>query len=314
MGVFWPLDCPSHVIRLVGLVGVVAGCCAILDRDTRYAMLRQLYAQLKRLDEEAAAQIEADEANASARDKRRLEGLISHGDNANARDTRSFASDSTAFSRAGSPQHHALDTPASHADSEETTQPSQCNTLEGATQLGEALSRLQLQQGARPDRLVSAPFAPSPLSRDTTELPDSRDTGNSEAQPGAVASDEMLLPLTAGNGPPTPQADPAPKVIDTSQRLAPLPNPSAPKIKPTMRDGRPQLFDYTPPLDKLPKPVAPRRERGHVEIETTDHESYGFVSNPSALVPGSVADMNAAAAALPGSAPGDTGDHYLFVC
>ncbi|KAJ2761365.1 hypothetical protein IWQ56_003648, partial [Coemansia nantahalensis] len=54
---------------------------------------------------------------------------------------------------------------------------------------------------------------------------------------------------------------------------------------------------------------APHRERGHVELETTDRESYGFVSNPSVLVPSTLEAGDAQTA--PGGA---AGDHYLFVC
>ncbi|KAJ2068255.1 hypothetical protein GGH13_004980 [Coemansia sp. S155-1] len=62
----------------------------------------------------------------------------------------------------------------------------------------------------------------------------------------------------------------------------------------------------------MPQLSPARRERGHVEIETTDHESYGFVSNPSALVPHSVG----LATGVNGNVvpADDGGDHYLFVC
>ncbi|KAJ2534064.1 hypothetical protein IWW43_002522 [Coemansia sp. RSA 1935] len=314
------------MLRLAGLLGVVVGWCALFDQDTRYAVLRKLYTYLRQLDEEAAAQIEENDVSGiSARDKKRLERLIRHagvGNNTtNARDTRSFASDSTVFSRVGSPQHHAPESPTysvSHADSDEITQPSsaQCNTPEAVTQLGEALSRLQLQQASRADKLASVSYTPSPLSQVATGMSEPRDANwNSEVvQHGAVASDEMLLPLTADNGPHTPQPDLVPKAIDASKRLAPLPNPSAPKIKPTMLDGQPQPCEYTPPTDKQ-APAVIRRERGHVEIETTDHESYGFVSNPSALMPmlpGAVGKD--AAAVLANNAAAGGGDHYLFVC
>ncbi|KAJ2852403.1 hypothetical protein IWW36_000290 [Coemansia brasiliensis] len=315
MGIFWPLDCPTHIIRLAGLVGVVAGCCALVDRDTRYTILRHLYIQLKKLDEEAASHIEA--TDTSLQDKRRLDGLVQQPgaiSSNNARDTRSFASDSTAFSRAGSPQRHVLE----GLHGEPITQPSsaQCNTPEAVTQLGEALSRLQLQQqGSRADKYTtSAPYVPSPLSQVATGLSiDDGNGGNSNLQPEAVASDEILLPLT-NNGPPTPQPDPKPKAIDTSKRLTPLPNPNAPKIKPTMQNGRPQIYDYTPPVET---PTVQRRERGHIELETTESPNIGFVTNPSALVPKLPANSAPSVTdSGPGNmaAAGDGGDHYLFVC
>ncbi|KAJ1657253.1 hypothetical protein GGF38_004438, partial [Coemansia sp. RSA 25] len=182
--------------------------------------------------------------------------------------------------------------------------------------LGEALSRWKSAQ-------KSAPYTPSPLSR-VPSAPRDIDY-NLPVQDSAVAAaprgDEVLFPLVTAalatpesTNPQTPQ--PETKAVDLSKRLSPLPNPKAPKIEPTMRDGRPQLFDYTPPapaaavaalMQPPPPQPASRRERSHVEIETTDHASYGFVSNPSALVPPSMGlapDSNAAPA----------GDHYLFVC
>ncbi|KAJ1721278.1 hypothetical protein LPJ53_004174 [Coemansia erecta] len=330
MGVFWPLDNPSHGIRLAALVGVAVGCCALADRDTRLAILRYLYNQIKSLDEASALEIES----AQKEDKRQLpppQYLP--------RDARSFASESTAFSRAASPvlsvsaneQHNQEETqrePEQPSDSvyEESSvsQPSSalCNTPEAVTQLGEALKRWKNTQSATPN-------IPSPLSRAPT-TPPSRDLNfNLPVQESAVAvaADEILLPLTTAAGPQTPQSEATPtpipeepkaKVIDASKRLTPIPNPSAPKIKPSARDGRPQPFDYLPPTPSN-EPVKPaaaaRRERSHVQIEMTEHDSYGFVSNPSALVlppaanPPSATSKDATAAA--GAA---SGDHYLFVC
>ncbi|KAJ2800055.1 hypothetical protein H4R20_004202 [Coemansia guatemalensis] len=319
MGMFWPLVHPSQVIRLIGLVGIVAGCCAIADRDTRYHILHTLYRQLKKLDPSAAAEIEeADLDNpALAADKKRaqnLESLIRHAANtavggsrnSNARDTRSYASDSTAFSRAGSPpQSHtpiAEEPAALHGgDGDPTLQRSSdlCDTPEAVSKLGEVLSRLQVQND-RADRPSHSAYVPSPLSR--------------AADGGSVAKDEVLLPLVT-DAPQTPQPDPLAKVIDTSKRLTPLPNPNAPSIKPSARDGRPQLFDYTPPAaSAFSMPAAARRRsRGHVELETVEHDSYGFVSNPAALVSPTAAAASGAAFAQ--GAPGDDGgDHYLFVC
>ncbi|KAJ2908730.1 hypothetical protein GGI21_002593, partial [Coemansia aciculifera] len=253
----------------------------------------------------------------------------------NARDTRSYASDSTAFSRAASPLPSPVSSPTpsqherllvqqqqqqgagspvylSHDDSNVRTRPSSAldSTPDSVSQLGEALSRWKSTQR-------NTLYTPSPLSRDPS-LPPSQSQGieynNLPVQDGAVTaaaprSDEVLFPLTSSTvalatpdstNPQTPQASSeppvVPKVVDLSKRLSPLPNPKAPKIEPTMRDGRPQLFDYTPPatatasaaaavlVQSNPLPaVAARRERSHVEIETTDHASYGFVSNPSAL-------------------------------
>ncbi|KAJ1729918.1 hypothetical protein LPJ61_003291 [Coemansia biformis] len=334
MGVFWPPDSPLQIARLAGLVGIVVGCCAIADRDTRYRLLRGLYGQLRRLDAEAAAEIEAGSADGpSHADKpdTHLEG-IGHrrGSNArhNARDTRSFASDSTAFSRAGSPQLHMPPRAPNSADrlgSEPHTQPPSalCNTPEAVSQLGEALSRLQ-QLAAPPPAAADASlplllpppssYTPSPLSRTVALRP--ADDRPLAVAPAAAASENtlLLLPLTdSGPKPAQPglaQPDPAPKAIDTSKRLAPLPNPNAPAIRPATQDGRPQLFDYTPPAEARP---APHRERGHVELETTDRDSYGFVSNPAALVPLVPAPAKLGdAQAPPGS--GAEGDHYLFVC
>ncbi|KAJ2764112.1 hypothetical protein IWQ57_005300, partial [Coemansia nantahalensis] len=185
MGLLWPPDSPAHVARLVGLVGVVAGCCAIADRDMRYRLLRGLYGQLRRLDPDAAAAIEArrDDAPSNA-DKpgARVEDSAHRPADTNARhnarDTRSYASDSTAFSRAASPQQqqqqHVPPRPPPAADhpglADAPSRPSsaQCDTPEAVTQLGEALRRLQQQQllqygaAAQPP---AAPYTPSPLSR-----------------------------------------------------------------------------------------------------------------------------------------------------
>ncbi|KAJ2695112.1 hypothetical protein H4218_005334 [Coemansia sp. IMI 209128] len=336
MGLFWPLDNPSHVARLVGLVSAVAGCCALADRETRYTMLRLLYTTLKSMDETSALEIEAavrgeslDEiADRPQRLKKR------HADDANnARDTRSYASDSTAFSRAASPpspvssptpslQERQQSAGRAYMSQDAHTRPSSAldSTPDSVRQLGEALSRWKsAQRGAL--------YTPSPLSRDSSssQLPDAH--YNLSVQDSAVASNEVLFPLTTAplptlatpdnTNPQTPQPELAPKVIDLSKRLSPLPNPKAPKIEPASRDGRPQLFDYTPPQPASPALVQPkalppqpvRRDRGHVEIETTDHESYGFVSNPAALVPPTVGQATGVDAV-----PGDGGDHYLFVC
>ncbi|KAJ1932350.1 hypothetical protein EC988_009487, partial [Linderina pennispora] len=97
--------------------------------------------------------------------------------------------------------------------------------------------------------------------------------------------------------------------LEKAGRLQPLPNPSAPKIKPTVRNGKPQLFDYIPPTPTTPSAAsspAPRRVRAHVEIETTEHDSYGFVSNPSAFVAAPTASLKQIGR--------PSGDHYLFVC
>ncbi|KAJ2708325.1 hypothetical protein H4R19_004806 [Coemansia spiralis] len=304
MGMFWPPDRPAHVVRLVGLVGIVAACCAIADRNTRYRLLRGLYGQLRRLDPEAAAEIEARSCDAPSTADKAVEGST-HGhefSNAppNARDTRSYASDSTAFSRAASPQPQEQHVPTpgppaaeppgradadANADAESRPSSALCNTPEAVSLLGDALRRLQLQGAAA--QSSAALYTPSPLSRTV------------------AAADVVLLPLVAGG----PAAEPAPKVIDMRGRLTPLPNPKAPAVKPTTdRDGRPQPFDYTPPAIAA-KPV-PHRERGHVELETTDRESYGFVSNPSALVPLTPGAGDAQAQSDTAAA----GDHYLFVC
>ncbi|KAJ1645936.1 hypothetical protein J3B02_002396 [Coemansia erecta] len=347
MGVFWPVDSFSHAARLTALVGIAAGCCALADRDTRYAILRYLYNQLKSLDEAAARDIETKD---SAKQKSLLYPP---------RDTRSYASDSTAFSRASSPVPSADRTQNELYEKDLVTQPSSamCNTPEAVDQLGEALKRWKNTQSA-------TSYTPSPLSK-APSMQASQDLNyNLSLHNNAVtvASDELLLPLTTAAGPQTPSSEatpmpapehvsgsikqkyleniknatsdePKPKVIDASKRLSPLPNPNAPKIKPTDRDGRPQPCDYLPPLPNngpskpvIDNPVTKmRRERGHVQIETTDHDSYGFVSNPSALVPplpppsaaataattqnGSLADSAVAAASA-----GAAGDHYLFVC
>ncbi|KAJ2752222.1 hypothetical protein H4R27_003223 [Coemansia aciculifera] len=353
MGLFWPLDNPSHVARLVGLVSAVAGCCALADRETRYSILRLLYTTLKSMDETAAMEIEAAVAQGvSLRDEiTDSQHLLKHEDHTiganNARDTRSYASESTAFSRAASSPPSPVSSPTpslqerqqsagraylSHDDNVRTRPSSALDsTPDSVSQLGEALSRWKSTQ-------KSALYTPSPLSRDSS-LPQLGGADyNLSVQDNAVAAvarDEVLFPLTItaspqaafatpeSTNPQTPQTEPVPKAVDQSKRLSPLPNPKAPKIEPTMRDGRPQLFDYTPPQPTTPAlaqpkslPLTPpaRRERGHVEIETTDHESYGFVSNPSALVPHSAGlatgvDSNGKAVSLD-----DGGDHYLFVC
>ncbi|KAJ2743127.1 hypothetical protein GGI20_003978 [Coemansia sp. BCRC 34301] len=356
MGLFWPLDNTSHVARLAGLVGAVAGCCALADRETRYSILRLLYTTLKAMDETAALDIEAKASSAQSATSGEIRDDLKHEDkgssehtigNNNARDTRSYASDSTAFSRAASPpspvasptpsQQERLQRSAggaymSHNDSNVRTRPSSAldSTPDSVSQLGEALSRWKSAQ-------KSALYTPSPLSRDPS-LPQSRDADyNLPVQDDAVApavprSDEVLFPLTTATAalatpestnPQTPQTEPIVKVVDLSKRLSPLPNPKAPKIESAKRDGRPQLFDYTPPPSapaaliqpkSQPQQPAARRERSHVEIETTDHESYGYVSNPSALVPPSVGlapAVDGMGNSLPAS---DSGDHYLFVC
>ncbi|KAJ2080244.1 hypothetical protein H4R24_003219 [Coemansia sp. RSA 988] len=315
MGMFWPLVHPSQVVRLIGLVGIVAGCCAFADRDTRYYILRTLYTQLRKIDPLAADEIEKEVADnpTLVADKKRaqnLENLIRHatntiegGSNSNAKDTRSYASDSTAFSRAGTPpQNHTpiAESIVIHGDNGETTlqrSSDLCDTPEAVSRLGEVLSSLQLRDG-RVDRLSRLAYVPSPLSQ--------------AADGGSAVKDEVLLPLVT-DAPHTPQPDPVAKVIDTSKRLTPLPNPSAPSIKPLARDDRPQLCDYTPPTApafNIPAPTR-RRSRGHVELETVEHDSYGFVSNPTALV----SPIAASGSALGQGALGDDGgDHYLFVC
>ncbi|KAJ1816705.1 hypothetical protein LPJ56_004234 [Coemansia sp. RSA 2599] len=341
MGVFWPVDSFSHAARLAALVGVAAGCCALVDRDTRYAILRCLYNQLKSLDEAAARDIET-------KGGEKQKSLLYP-----PRDARSYASDSTAFSRASSPVP-STDRPQTELfESDLVTQPSSamCNTPEAVDQLGEALKRWKNTQSA-------TPYTPSPLSK-APSMQTSQDLNyNFSLQSSAVnvAADELLLPLTTAAGPQTPSSEatatPAPerpadpvkhkhidslksaafdepkqKAIDASKRLSPLPNPNAPKIKPVERDGRPQPCDYLPPTPNnepirpiVASPAAkPRRERGHVQIETTDHDSYGFVSNPSALVPPSAAaaaagGISAGSAASPEAAAATAGDHYLFVC
>ncbi|KAJ2838016.1 hypothetical protein FBU31_001020, partial [Coemansia sp. 'formosensis'] len=315
MGLFWPLDNPSHVARLVGLVSAVAGCCALADRDTRYTLLHVLYTTLKTMDETAARDIEAaiDEITDSQQPPKH-ESDHTMGTN-NARDTRSYASDSTAFSRAPSPPSPVASPTLQEREQSaggpafitpEDTRPSSAldSTPESVSQLGEALSRWKSAQ-----RL----YTPSPLSQDSSMPPLAGD--NLPVQGAAVADaprgDEVLLPLTTALATPestNPQTPQEPK--DASKRLSPLPNPKAPKIEPAVRDGRPQLFDYTPPQPATPPQPMPqqptRRDRGHVEIETTEHESYGFVSNPSALVVPSIGPSDVVAA--------DNGDHYLFVC
>ncbi|PIA13877.1 hypothetical protein COEREDRAFT_89208 [Coemansia reversa NRRL 1564] len=317
MGMFWPLDHLSQVVRLVGLVGIVVGCCAIADRDTRYQILRTVYAQLKKIDPLAAAEIEGadlDKPTLATDNKRakKLESLIHHatdivvgGSNSNAKDTRSYASDSTAFSRVGTPtQNHSptIEPAVLERDYGDTTlqrSSDVCDTPEAVSKLGEVLSRLQLQ-GGRADRPSQSGYVPSPLSQ--------------TADGGSVTKDEMLMPLVT-DAPHTPQQpDPAAKVIDTNKRLAPLPNPNAPSIKPSTRDGQPQHFDYTPPAASafsIPASTG-RRSRGHVELEMVEHDSYGFVSNPAALVTPTAAMSGTAAGQNPFG--DDGGDHYLFVC
>ncbi|KAJ2782527.1 hypothetical protein H4R18_002220 [Coemansia javaensis] len=289
MGVFWPLDGPAQALRLAALVGAVAGCCAVADRETRYRMLRALYRQLRRLDEAAAAALEAAEDTESNADKMDLGGTMRR-PRKNPRDTRSFASDSTAFSRAESPQqqhshHHHLEHAPARTDGQLVSTP------EAVTQLGEALSRLQLiTDRAAPAAQSPQPYTPSPLE------------------------DVLLLPLaTAGPQTPLPESTPLPEPTSkAANRLPALPNPNAPAIKPTTLNGRPQLFEYARPADAHPPPPALRRERAHVELETAVHDSYGFVSNPSALVP-ALAGQGAALGDAGASAAAD-GDHYLFVC
>ncbi|KAJ2617705.1 hypothetical protein H4S08_000213 [Coemansia sp. RSA 1365] len=304
MGMFWPLVNPTQVLRLVGLVGIVVGCCAIADRDTRYQILRKLYGQLRKIDPSAAAEIEGEDLDklTVTTDKKRAGNFENHhttvvGGN---KDTGSYASDSTAFSRVVTPtQNHSptIETVglerdyATHQESSDV-----CDTPEAVSKLGEVLSRLQLGDG----RVDRSGYVPSPLSQNTDG--------------GLETRNEMLMPLVT-DAPHTPQQpDPVAKVIDTSKRLAPLPNPNAPSIKPSTRDGQPQLFDYTPPAASafsMPPPTG-RRSRGHVELEMVEHDSYGFVSNPAALV--------TPTATVSGSATGqntsgdDGGDHYLFVC
>ncbi|KAJ1888950.1 hypothetical protein LPJ66_008300 [Kickxella alabastrina] len=326
MGIFWPLDNFSQATRLAALVGIAAGCCALADRDTRYVMLRYLYNQLKSLDEASAFDIES-----ATKDKPPSIHL---------RDTRSYASDSTAISRASSPATARGGRMQNDYDSTPISPPSSalCNTPEDLAQLGEALNRWKITQSAVPHRS-------SPLSGTPSVVPSQGLYYNVEVQSGVVnmATNEVLMPLVTVPGPltPTSEATPTPdvpmpkpieelkqehsdepkaKVIDASKRLSPLPNPSAPKSMPIMRDGRPQPFDYPPPLSITPKsvaarpsgaqkPIVARRDRGHVQIETTDHESYGFVSNPAAFVPPSIGQGIA-----PEASASSNGDHYLFVC
>ncbi|KAJ1942032.1 hypothetical protein EC988_006601, partial [Linderina pennispora] len=142
MGIFWPPKSPTNVLRLAGLVCAVAGACAIFDRESRYSLLKYLYTQLKKLDEDSAWQIENDTT------ARHLSALAASD---NARDTRSYASDSTAFSRASTPPAEAAslasDTALRHVflPEDARTQPSsaQCNTPEGFSQLDAALDRLK---------------------------------------------------------------------------------------------------------------------------------------------------------------------------
>ncbi|KAJ2541152.1 hypothetical protein EV175_006169 [Coemansia sp. RSA 1933] len=331
MGVFWPLTDIPHIARLVGLVGVVAGFCVVADRETRYALMRHLYTQLKRLDEAAAHDIEQTYDAPIADKKQQGDLVIVQSDDhvrpgngkakevlgfANARDTRSFASDSTAFSRAASP--HGTRTVSTTSDLDTVNH-----------QLGEALiSRLQNLDTTHISHVHTAfeRMALPPTPPDTKTSYDSTPDGSNEATTSSVvlqrSSDEVLMPLTTSAGPHTPQQTPTPvpgddaeprtKTIDASKRLTPLPNPSAPKPQPTMHNGRPRAFDYPHPSDNAPTPARTiRRERSHVEIETTtDHDSYGFVSNPAALVASSSALTSIAASGSQAAAS----DHYLFVC
>ncbi|KAJ2335982.1 hypothetical protein GGH92_007880, partial [Coemansia sp. RSA 2673] len=165
MGLFWPLDNPSHVARLVGLVSAVAGCCALADRETRYTMLRLLYTTLKSMDETAAMEIEAAVGQGvSPRDEIADSSLLKHEDHTiganNARDTRSYASESTAFSRAASSPPSPVSSPTPslqerHAgrvylshDENVRTRPSSAldSTPDSVSQLGEALSRWKSTQ------------------------------------------------------------------------------------------------------------------------------------------------------------------------
>ncbi|KAJ2512911.1 hypothetical protein H4217_006622 [Coemansia sp. RSA 1939] len=417
MGVFWPLTNFPNIARFVGLIGVAASFCIIVDREARYTLMRYLYTQLKRLDETSARDIEETQARgdlllslltsspAGSHDKhsRNLHShLIEQSDDgyndddddnesthqqrlpfrvssktvskeplgfvANAaRDARSFASDSTAFSRAASP----LGLRSISASSE----------MDAVNRLGEALiSRLQklddtTSGGARDGgSTVVGRMALPPTPPDTktntreltttiaaTEQPsvakDTRGNGDADGSNGchvdAVArqpldgqqqrqrqsgGDEVLMPLTAVDGPQTPQQEeeeeeetpvpkpkPKPKPAAESKRLAALPNPNAPAVRSTMRDGRPLAFDYPHQADRAPERAAVRRERSHVEIETTtDHDSYGFVSNPAALVAYGGSGSNTLVSTDPtqhgslragtDSAAAGAGDHYLFVC
>ncbi|KAJ2659849.1 hypothetical protein IWW48_003255 [Coemansia sp. RSA 1200] len=403
MGVFWPLTNFPNIARFLGLIGVAASFCIIVDREARYTLMRYLYTQLKRLDETSARDIEETQARgdlllslltspAGSHDKhnRNLHShLIEQSDDgyndddsthqqrlpfrvsnktvskeplgfvANAaRDARSFASDSTAFSRAASP----LGLRSISTSSE----------MDAVNRLGEALiSRLQklddtTSVGARDGSTVVGRMALPPTPPDTkttreftttiatTEQPSvakdtrgNRDTdGSNGYHVDAVArqplngqqlqqqqrqngGDEVLMPLTAVDGPQTPQQEeeapvPKPKPAAESKRLAALPNPNAPAVHSTMRDGRPLAFDYPHQVDRAHERAAVRRERSHVEIETTtDHDSYGFVSNPAALVAYGGSGSNTLVSTDPtqqGSmrtgteAAAAAGDHYLFVC
>ncbi|KAJ1905420.1 hypothetical protein LPJ81_001935 [Coemansia sp. IMI 209127] len=316
MGVFWPPTDVPHFVQLVGFIGVVAGFCVIVDQETRYALMRFLYTQLKRLDEAAARDIEQDML-----DKQQLIGQSADrkgtkdalGFVTNARDTRSFASDSTAFSRAASP----LGTRTTSTSSD----------LDAVNRLGEALiSRLQnLDNSHRGhgntalERMALPPTPPDTKSStdDSNEAP-VKDATAVQQQRQKRSSDEVLMPLTTSAGPQTPQQTPTPmessaepKAIDASKRLTPLPNPNAPKVQPTMHNGRPRAFDYPHPSDNALRAI--RRERSHVELETTtDHDSYGFVSNPAALVASTTVARTTTN--TPASAAADASDHYLFVC
>ncbi|KAJ2092190.1 hypothetical protein IW138_001257 [Coemansia sp. RSA 986] len=235
---------------------------------------------------------------------------------ANARDTRSFASDSTAFSQAGSPLFG-------------TRTVSTSSELDAVNRLGEALinrlQKLDSHDGGNGnnafERMALPPTPPDTKSSYDTTAQAPVATGSSSSSGALIGSDEVLMPFTTSAGPQTPQQMPTParegtepkaKVIDAAKRLTPLPNPNAPKVQPTMRDGRPRAFDYPHPSDNAPA-RAIRRERSHVELETTtDHDSYGFVSNPAALVASTAAP--GATAANPSADPPLPGDHYLFVC
>ncbi|KAJ2866309.1 hypothetical protein GGI22_001308 [Coemansia erecta] len=325
MGVFWPPTDVPHFVQLVGFIGVVAGFCVIVDQETRYALMRFLYTQLKRLDEAAARDIEQDmlaspvkqQLIGQSADRKGTKDAL--GFTTNARDTRSFASDSTVFSRAASP----LGTRTTSTSSD----------LDAVNRLGEALiSRLQNLDSSSHrahgnpalERMALPPTPPDTKSStgNSNKAPDNDATAGQQQQQQQQqqrnsSSDEVLMPLTTSAGSQTPQQTPTPiessaepKAVSASKRLTPLPNPSAPKVQSTMRNGRPRAFDYPHPSDNAPRAI--RRERSHVELETTtDHDSYGFVSNPAALVATAAAAPTSTA---PASAAADASDHYLFVC
>ncbi|KAJ1963938.1 hypothetical protein GGI12_001736 [Dipsacomyces acuminosporus] len=338
MGVFWPLDQASHVARLLGLVGFVAGVCAVSDRDTRYALLKCIYSQLRQLDESAALEIEQEAQNEITRKI----GMHSSDIN-NARDTRSFASESTAFSRAASPQlHQQTHVYLLPSDASTPLSSALCNTPEAVSQLGEALTKLSHKSLSEEDteRRMLQPPRSSDLNYGQpvhAKAVVASDHGAHLPSAAAVAPAFLppLLPVLgqsptpAASSLPSPLAErqqtPKPKAAkDSKARLVPLPNPNAPKIKPAIRDGKPRPFDYTPPVSvpSTPQPQPEktllfdgpkRRVRGHVEIETTEHDSYGFVSNPSALVPPSMQLQQQQKQQIQAGAAAE-GDHYLFVC